>query len=193
VISGSSAGGFGALVNYGNVRAYYAETQGGFLIDDSGPPLALDVANGSAGALIQAGFQNWGITDILDPLCGKGVCEADMSEVLKALFADYPGDRFSLLSWSDDAVIGAFYLTTDFGADLMHLTNDVIDPASNARAYVVTGADHTMLGSVTSVTQSGVSLLAFLGEQVDDSVAWSTVNPLAVVASGNAQVGPRAR
>jgi len=75
VIAGASAGGFGSLANYETFRNYFPDAQG-ILIDDSGPPLESD-----GGPLIQAGFQNWGIADVLDPLCGgAGVCEADLSK-----------------------------------------------------------------------------------------------------------------
>jgi hypothetical protein len=172
VVSGSSAGGFGALVNYEAIRAYYPAAQG-FLIDDSGPPLE---SNG--GPLIQAGFHVWGITDVLDPLCGgPGICENNLSRGLAALLARHPADRMSLLSWSDDPTISRFYVITTFPADLLKLTTDVIDPSPNGRAFIVSGSSHTVLGSPGTVSQNGVSLLSWLGEQVGGSAGWATVRP----------------
>ncbi len=108
VVAGSSAGGFGTLVNYEAVRSYYPAAQG-FLVDDSGPPLEFN-----GGPLIQGGFASWGIADVLDPLCeGAGVCEADLSKGLAALIRKHPDDRFALLSWSTDPTISQQSSTGD--------------------------------------------------------------------------------
>jgi hypothetical protein len=175
VVSGSSAGGFGTLVNYDTFRSYYpASAVEGFAIDDSGPPLE---QNG--GSFIQAGFQSWGITDVLDPLCGPGVCEADLSKGLAALIQKYPADRFSLLSWTADSTISGFYLipVPEFTAQLLKMTSDVILPSTNARAFIVVGSHHTMLGAPTNVSQNSVFLLPWLTQQVTSDPAWSSVIP----------------
>jgi hypothetical protein len=174
VVSGSSAGGFGSLVNYETFRHYYSLPQG-FLVDDSGPPLE---SNG--GPLIQAGVQNWGIADVLDPLCGgAGVCEADLSKGLAALIRKYPADRFSLLSWSSDPTISGFYFITQaaFTTALLTMTSDVIDPATNARAFIAVGQTHTMLGQPGTVSQNGMTLLTFLTQEVSGSAAWASQRP----------------
>jgi Pectinacetylesterase len=175
VVSGSSAGGFGTLVDYDLIRSYYPSAQG-IAVDDSGPPLESD-----GGILIQGGFQNWGISDALDPLCGgAGVCEADLSRGLAALVRKYPADRFALLSWNDDPVITAFYglpRASDFTAGLLELTAGVIEPSTNARAFIAAGSDHTVLGHPASVSQNGVALLHWLSEQAAGSADWATVKP----------------
>lgn len=174
VVSGSSAGGFGTVVNYDTFRHFYPLPQG-VLVDDSGPPLE---SNG--GPLIQAGFQNWGIADVLDPLCGGvGVCEADLSKGFSALLRKYPADRFSLLSWSSDPIISGFYFITQaaFTTALLTMTSDVIDPAANARAFIALGQAHTMLGHPAAVSQNGVSLLTFLAQEASGSAAWASEKP----------------
>jgi pectinacetylesterase len=174
VVSGSSAGGFGSIVNYGSVRAYYPAAQG-FLIDDSGPPLESD-----PGPLISEGLRVWGIADVLAPLCGgPGICEVNLSRGLAALARNHPADRFSLLSWNVDPVISAFYArpTPAFTASLLAMTADVIDPAPNIRAFIVAGQSHTVLGSPGAVSQNGVSLVDWLAQQVSGSAAWSSVKP----------------
>jgi hypothetical protein len=174
VVAGSSAGGFGTLVNYEAVRSYYPAAQG-FLVDDSGPPLEFN-----GGPLIQVGFASWGIADVLDPLCGgAGVCEADLSKGLAALIRKHPDDRFSLLSWSTDPTISQFYVITetDFTNQLLTMTADVIDPAINARAFIAVGNNHTMLGAPGSVSPNAISLVTWLDQQVSGSAAWATVKP----------------
>ncbi len=173
VVTGSSAGGFGTLVNYVDIRSYYPAAQG-FLVDDSGPPLESD-----GGPLIQEGFQNWGIADVLDPLCGAGVCEADLSKGLEALVQKYPADRFGLLSWNADPTISGFYFITqaDFTTGLLKMTSDVIDPATNAHAFIAEGQAHTMLGHPGTVSQNGVPLLTWLAEEVGGGGDWLTVKP----------------
>jgi hypothetical protein len=175
VVAGSSAGGFGTLVNYESVRNYYPAAQG-FLVDDSGPPLEFN-----GGPLIQGGFASWGIADVLDPLCGgAGVCEADLSKGLAALIRKHPSDRFSLLSWNSDPIISAFYgiAQADFTTKLLTMTADVIDPvinagdaASNASAFIAAGSSHTMLDA------PGSALVTWLDQQVSGGAAWSTVKP----------------
>jgi hypothetical protein len=174
VVTGSSAGGFGALVNYEAIRSSFPSAQG-FLVDDSGPPLE---SNG--GMLIQAGFQNWGIGDVLDPLCGPGICEQNLSLGLAALIRNHPADRFALLSYDADSIISQFYGIgqADFTRMLLEMTSDVIDPApTNARAFIKTGQYHTMLGRPGTVSQNGVPLVTWLAEEVTGSAGWSTVRP----------------
>jgi hypothetical protein len=173
VVTGSSAGGFGTLLNYQAIRGSFPTAEG-FLVDDSGPPLESD-----GGALIQAGFESWGLADVLDPLCGAGVCERDLSQSLAALVRDYPADRFALLSWDDDDVIPSYMGITEvaFTSALLDLTDNVVDPSANARAFVAAGRDHTMLGRPGSVSQGGVPLLTWLAEEVTGNAAWSTVRP----------------
>jgi hypothetical protein len=175
-VTGSSAGGFGTLVNYESIRAYYPSAQS-VLIDDSGPALE---SNG--GSLIQAGYANWGIADVIDPLCGgPGICEADLSKGFSALIKKYPSDRLSLLSWQQDEVIAFFYIISlaEFTTELTQMTADVIMPSANAAAYIAAGSpDHTLLPRhPASIVQNGVTLLDWITEQVDGSSAWTTVQP----------------
>lgn len=173
VVTGSSAGGFGALVNYQTIRGYYPATEGS-LVDDSGPPLE---SNG--GPLIQAGFESWGIGDVLNPVCGVGVCQADLAKALSALVHAYPADRFALLSWSSDPVISAYYAVTlsEFTAELFQLTDEVIAPAGNARAFIAAGASHTLLGHPGAVSQNGIPLVDWLAAQLAGGTGWQTVRP----------------
>ena len=172
VVTGASAGGFGTLANYPAIRSYFPDAQG-FLVDDSGPPLS-----GNPGSLIQDGLGSWGIADVLDPLCGVGVCEADLSKGMPALAAKYPGDRLALLSWASDPTMTGFYLTSpsDFTARLGQLVSTLGGTAS-ARAFVASGSSHTMLGSPAAVSQGGTSLLQWLGWQLTGSPLWVTVQP----------------
>jgi len=174
VVTGSSAGGFGTLVNYQTFRSYFPGAEG-FLVDDSGPPLE---SNG--GPLIQAGFASWGIADVLDPLCGgPGLCEADLSKGLLALLRKYPSDRFGLLSWNADPTISAYYgiSVSTFTSDLTALVSDVLAPSANGRAFVAVGSTHTMLGDPGSVAQNGVGLLPWLGAEVGGSAGFASETP----------------
>lgn len=173
-VTGSSAGGFGTLVNYQAIRAYYPAADS-ILIDDSGPALE---SNG--GPLIEAGFVSWGIADVVDPLCGgAGICEPDLAKGFAALIKDYPSDRFSLLSWNEDDVIDQFYQISpaDFTTQLLQMNTDVIVPAANARAFIAAGVYHTMLGIPAQVSQNGITLIDWLAAQVSGSAAWVAVQP----------------
>ena len=186
ILTGSSAGGFGTIVNYESVRAYYPVAQG-VVVDDSGPLL-----ENNGGLLIQAGLQSWGISDIFVPLCGAGVCDganANLSKGMTALLQKYPQDRFALLSWDIDDIINAFYFTTfagtpdpatTFAPQLRAMLGDVFDPAPNGRYFVAAAPStgrHVLLDNPAAVSQGGVSLLSWLAQEVTGSAPPASVKP----------------
>ncbi len=91
IIVGSSAGGFGALMNYDSYRSRFNAGEA-YLIDDSGPPLP----NGTLAASILTDiYANWNLGALLDPLCN---CRTGFQPLLAALIKRYPNDRISMLS-----------------------------------------------------------------------------------------------
>lgn len=173
VVSGASAGGFGAVLNYDAFRAAWPAAAS-YLVDDSGPPLERGAVSQ---ALLDAWYASWRLDLVLDPLCGAA-CRTDLSAGLAAVARKYPHDRLALLSSLQDQVISGYYqidggrLEQALGA----LASDVIDPAPNARFFFVPGTTHTMLGAPASFTQ-GVSLLDWLGQQLADDPGWTSRRP----------------
>jgi len=177
VFAGSSAGGFGALINYPDARTRWPDSQV-YLLDDSGPPL-----EGAAipAAEVAAWLTNWRLDLVLDPLCGAeaSACHGDLSLALAKLVALRPTDRMALLSSLQDGIIRTFFALspTDFQTDLLALAADRLDPTSAFRYFFVTGDTHTMLGSPAAFSQGTTSLLPWLTQFVTDDPGWASVKP----------------
>ncbi|WP_242333200.1 pectin acetylesterase-family hydrolase [Anaeromyxobacter sp. SG66] len=183
VVSGSSAGGFGSLSSYSAARRYWPHAKG-YLVDDSGPPLA--------GAAIPAStrdtwYARWGMGASLDGFCPG--CRTDLSQGLRELAERYPGDRIALLSHLQDLTIRGFFGTFTllpspaftpmpadrFEAELRLLGTSVMDPAtSNAKYFFTTGDAHPTLEDPTVVTTPAPGLEAWLELMLADSAAWES-------------------
>ncbi len=172
VVSGTSAGGFGAVTNFHTFRTLWPTGQL-YLIDDSGPPL-----QGSEAA-DRIGFfdQSWSIYQTLDPFCPD--CRQDLSNGFVALSAKYPGDRMALLSYERDSVIPSFFsMSTDLFVARLTGTAQVIDPLPSTRYFLFGGtasdghSDHTLLRSPGSFALDGVGLWDFIAQQVNDGSDW---------------------
>jgi len=172
-VTGSSAGGGGAVANYVAARAYWPSAAM-YLIDDSLPFFEGNDLPASERTAWYASW-NWGPT--LDPLCGVD-CVNDYSRVYTSLVARYPHDRMAVLSALQDSVISAFYLMLGptFQTCLTRLTTDVLTPAKVEHFYV-TGTTHTMLGAPANFTVAGMNLWTWLTQMVTDDSAWASSGP----------------
>ena len=174
VVSGTSAGGFGAVASFDTFRTFWP-TGHLYLIDDSGPPLE----GNEAAARIGFFDRSWSIYETLDAFCPD--CRQDLSNGFVALSAKYPGDRMSLLSYERDTVIPSFFaMSTDVFLARLQGTALVIDPLPNTRTFLFGGttsgspSGHTLLRNPASFTLDGVGLWDFIGHQVDDSSDWKS-------------------
>ena len=104
VIAGSSAGGYGATLNYDLFRRAYPGARAE-LVDDAGPLLEGDGIPADHRA---AWYANWHLGDVVDPLCAD--CRADLSRLYPALVAKYPQDRMALLTSLQDQTIRTYFL-----------------------------------------------------------------------------------
>ena len=180
VVAGSSAGGFGALVNYEAFRWYWPDARG-YLVDDSGPAL---VGGDVPTAFRDAWFNSWHLGVSTDPFCVG--CRSDMSAAFAELSDLHRRDRLALLSHDRDQVMQAFMLfpfPEDFEAALLRLDRDVLSTTPNARAFVDVGYAHMLLtpvdacgaGSyVASHAVGPLGLDAWLEQLVSDDPAWTT-------------------
>jgi hypothetical protein len=161
VLAGSSAGGFGAVVNYDAFRAYWPGARG-VLLDDSGPAL---VGNDVPPQSHAAWYSNWDLGEALDPVCPT--CKQDLSAAYTDLALRHPFDRIALLSYTEDAVIRGFYFQlpsgpmppSQFHAALNRLATTVLAPIPSARYFFEDGSldtparpptTHTMLGKIAT-------------------------------------------
>lgn len=183
VVAGSSAGGFGALVNYEAFRWYWPDALG-FLVDDSGPAL---VNNDVPADLRDRWFNSWHLGGATDPFCLD--CRSNLSAAFVELSDLHRDDRIAFVSHEQDGVMSPFMLSTgsQFEADLRQLESTVLRTTSNVRAFYDAGSDHMMLtpfspAGTTDYTASHVvgtlTLRAWLERMLSDDPAtaasWDT-------------------
>jgi hypothetical protein len=172
VVTGASAGGYGAFFNFASYRARWPAARA-YLIDDSGPAL-LDA---DTNATLKSWFVGWGLLEWLAPICAA--CTTSTSPLYTALGGAYPDDRMALLSSTQDTTIRAFYLfsASQFEAALLRLATQVLDPLPRFHRFFVAGASHTMLGHPGDFSAQSVGLWSWLTQMTSDDPAWSTVGP----------------
>jgi len=171
VMSGSSAGGFGATLNYARFRDTYPDAAMS-LVDDAGPMLE---GSGIPADERAAWYASWHLGDVVDPLCAG--CAADLSLLYPALTARHPRDRMALLTSLQDAVIGAYFLiplAADVELRMRALITDRIAPSAAFRAFVIPGTSHTLLGGIDSITSGGMTLETWLTRMHDGDPTWTT-------------------
>jgi hypothetical protein len=172
VVGGTSAGGFGATLNYDLFRAAFPAAKMA-LVDDAGPLLE---GEGVPPGVRGPWFTSWKLGDLVDPLCAS--CRTDLSGLYTALSMRHPQDRLALLSALTDPVISAYFMLSldQFQTDLRATVKDRFDPTANARVYVLTGTQHGLLPTTATTTSQGVLLETWLDAMVNDG-AWALVSP----------------
>ncbi len=193
VVSGSSAGGFGAAYNFDQVaRAFPCARVD--LLDDAGIPMA--------DAYLKPCLQRlWRDTWRLDKTlpvdcadCGAGE-KGGISRVLPFIAHKYPASHFAYLSGTEDATIRTFYGygysdgcaslwlmdANLFHAGLLDVRDDVLAGTSNTALYLVGGfsaTQHTFLaGDLTKTTTAGVTLPAWLDDFAAGHSSWRSEGP----------------
>lgn len=173
VLAGSSAGGFGALVNWWQTHLAFGAARVD-MIDDSGTPMPPDVAGGGVHAAQQ--YKAWRLANTLPPGC------ADCQSHLDALFPFYaqelPGSRGALLSYAVDTVLPKYFGITEaeFTTGLVEIGKKDIEPSANLRYFVPGGAGHVLFWT-PGVSVKGVSLVQFVTKMVTDDPTWSNLSP----------------
>jgi hypothetical protein len=175
VVSGASAGGFGALLAHDALRPRWPAAKG-YLVDDSGPPL---VGNDFSPVLRAAWTVAWRLDEAVLPVCGDA-CARDLSLLVPALAERWPADRLALLSRMRDDVIRAFVGLgpAAFETALLRLRDERFSPlGGQAATFYVPGSGHTMLGDPARFEAGGVALPEWLRRQVEDDPAWASAGP----------------
>jgi hypothetical protein len=98
LVTGCSAGGVGALVNYRFLRNGIRAVEKGYLIDDSGPVFPSSGFSGPMHAMIRAA---WNL-DSLAALEPPGFTFDDMGTINTTLADEFPGDRLSTTFFQRD-------------------------------------------------------------------------------------------
>lgn len=176
-VTGESAGGFGAAVNYDFIRGVWGDAaKNGVMIDDSGPI----VDNEALAVCLQKEWRVlWDLNKTLPADCP---CISDAGNMWLGwkFFADrWPNDAVGLISSVDDVVISSFFSFGNFDCDspiptfydkLSGGLNRLSDNQRyNVSIYMIPGGVHTHTGSKSSfyTKQVGNTLLyKWVGELV---------------------------
>jgi hypothetical protein len=172
VVSGSSAGGYGATFNYDLFRQAYPGAQVA-LVNDAGPLLE---GGGIPDGHRASWYGNWRLGDLLDPLCAD--CPPDLSALYTALVAKYPQDRMALLTSLQDSVIRTYFLILlgiDFEQRLRSTITHRLTPTATFRGFVIPGESHTLLGGMDTIMSGGLTLEAWLAAMLAGDAGWATV------------------
>ncbi len=169
VVSGGSAGGYGALFNAARTRAAFPCARVD-VVDDSGPPLPPPHL---PPALQATWSEAWNLPATLPPGCPG--CVADWSRLVPEHLAAQPAARVALLTTMRDGVIAAYMGLT--GDATERGVRGLVDAVAAPRfgAFLVEGDGHVLLGS--HAVSDGQSVPAWLRAMQADEPAWGTVGP----------------
>jgi len=186
---GSSAGGFGAAVNFDRAQTWFG-TIPVTLIDDSGPPMR-DMY--LTPCLQQETRDIWKIGDSLPADCAacNGPDGGGFANLAPYLGRKYPNNRFALVASKQDAIIRFFYgfgyptcsstpMQMDPGVYQMGIEDfktNVIAPYANFKGYLVQSMQHVwLLDLLDDTTVNGEKLTAWLSALIGNGSGWDTVD-----------------
>ena len=195
LVSGSSAGGFGAAYNFDQIARAFACTRARVdLLDDAGIPMGDAYLKPCLQALWR---DTWGLERTLPkdcPECGAGE-RGGLGAVLPFLARKYPASRFAYLSATQDLTIRTFFgfgfsdrcaslSLMDgplFEAGLLDVRTRILGGLPNAAVYAVAGfsaLQHTFLGDpIGKTTTAGIPLDAWLGTFNAGDSRWQSEGP----------------
>ena len=169
-LTGASAGGYGAGLHWDRVQRAFPSARVD-LLDDSGPPI-----NPPAERYAQMKAA-WNIQ--FPEGCTR--CSDDLGALFDFYATRFPAPhRMGLLSYTQDRTISTYFGITgpQFETALNALNTRSFDPHPNFRYFEVTGNDHTMVGSLGTLTgPGGASLLDWVTAWANDTTPWNNVRP----------------
>ncbi|HEU5056511.1 MAG TPA: pectin acetylesterase-family hydrolase [Kofleriaceae bacterium] len=191
LLTGQSAGGFGAAYNYDQVATIFGELDVAVdLLDDSGPPLSTTYLTP---CLQQVFRSRWNLDATLPADCDE--CTAGDGPGLVALIATlsekYPDRRLGLVTSLADQTIRLFYgfgypdcedpmgmNAATFEAGVEELRDEILAPLDNARAYTIDSAEHVWTDNpLGSVEVDSVTLGGWITALIEGAEGWDTVAP----------------
>lgn len=164
-VSGSSAGGYGATLDFHRFTAAWPSA-GVHLLEDSSPFIPM-LANYDK---LQTA---WKIA--FPPNCTG--CAQSFTNVFDAVVAAHPTSRIGLMTWDDDAVVKAYFSYT---TSLVPVQDDLITNHfnhPNTKVFEAAGMNHTMFGGLGTITSHGVPLATWFTQWLVGDAGWATVRP----------------
>jgi hypothetical protein len=167
---GSSAGGYGAQLDYQAVAAAFPAAEVHLLADGAQLVPSHDPDR----------WTTWVTTWGLSLPAGCAGCATDPGALVGFLSAAAPGRRLALLASTQDAVLSAYLGYPDaagFEAATRALLADRYDPTANARYFALASTQHTMLGNLSTTSAAGVPLSTWIGRWYAGDAAWASTGP----------------
>lgn len=168
-LAGSSAGGYGATFNHHRFVDAWANAEVHTLQD------------GSPFVQPQTTYSVWRTAWNIAFPPGCTACETQLPAVMDTLGAAYPGSRFGLLHYDDDAVIKAYFGFANTAGSMVPATNALLDEQydlPNTKAFVLAGQGHTMIGQAgTLMAPGGLRLADWIAQWATGDAAWTTIRP----------------
>ena len=166
---GSSAGAFGAQLNYQRVAAAWPATEVHLLADCG------QFVNPS-GTLLAEWRAAWNLPSA--PGCTG--CDTDLSLFPKYLHDSAPTRRFGLLAYTQDGTLRQFagYDGPTYEQLTRSLASSAYDSTMNGKYFMVAGSSHVMLGDLQTLQgPQNTSLLSWVQAFVSGSPTWQSVKP----------------
>jgi hypothetical protein len=174
VLTGVSAGGYGSVFNFEQVKEAFGPKVPVDLIDDSGAFWRPGFGDAKAAKLHAA----WGTAATASACSG---CSSDWSQLFPYLSAKYPDSRFSLVTAIYDYTICPYFgITTPDACAAAYddLADGVLTGLPNFRFFYVASPMHVWIGhDLSSTVTAGQTLATFLQRQVTGDPAWSSARP----------------
>ena len=170
-LSGSSAGAFGAQLQFENAARIWAGTEV-HVVADCGqminPSSDLDL------------LTKWRAAWAMPIPAGCVGCDTDFTKFPKYMHDKYPSTRFGLLAYEHDGVLTPFFFLDPgtFKERTLALAASAYDTTNNAKYFLVKGSSHVMLDELLTLKGPGdASLLEWVRQLVDGDPAWKSIKP----------------
>lgn len=172
ILSGSSAGGFGAGMNWWRTQDAFGKVRVD-MIDDSGAALP--------DPYLPAARENtwrsaWNLNAALPPDCAE--CKTSLAALITYYANTFTTQRAALLTYTQDNVISQFYgISTAKFEEGLKLFTPQLEGKAGFRYFYVTGSNHVLLGDPSLTSKTGITLKDWLGKMINDDPTWASENP----------------
>jgi pectinacetylesterase len=177
ILAGSSAGGFGAALNWWRTQQAFGSIRVD-LIDDSGTVMPDSVLGDAGVSLEQTWGTTWNLLAALPPGCTT--CKADLSTMYGFYEKEFATHRAALLSYEQDTVLPTFFgiTTAQFTAGLNQDIGTYFGPTSSLKYFTNAGAGHVLWFTPTLTSGTGTTTVQeFITQMVTDDPSWASVHP----------------
>lgn len=190
LLTGVSAGGFGAALNYDRVATAFGPNVKTTLIDDCGPPMG----DPYVPTCLQKHFKDtWGLDKTLPADCTGCTTDNFVPAYVDYILNKYPERSIGLISSEQDATIRSFmsfglnncsninggptdYDPLQYTAGLEDLRDNVATSGRFA-LFLVPGDEHVFLDNgIGAVTTGGVKLEDWISDAIAEDPAWTSAS-----------------